>query len=294
LPWTEGVPRSREEILADVLRRGERIRRRRRTATGLAGTLAVLVPVLVFVSLAPGGDKKGRVIAAGPVVSFSTDAASATTVGPTGMTTPPTTGLVVVEPSPPSTVPSIARRGGAVNPEATTVVTTRIDLDDPVLRPAPLSTTIPAGTGNAASPVLPPSTPTTSPGAPPDAALAPCPVAAVKVAVTTDKPAYAPGETVRWTSTLENASGTTCLVSGRAFFHVEDAAGTTVGSFPHTADFQLPVRAEPGRTFTSSSSWDQTNCAAGPCVHVPPGMYTVVADWTEAGPYGGRGSFSIR
>jgi hypothetical protein len=82
-------------------------------------------------------------------------------------------------------------------------------------------------------------------------------------------------------------------VSGRAFFHVEDATGATVASFPHTADFQLPVKAEPGRTFTNSFSWDQTDCGPGPCAQVPAGTYTVVAEWTEAGPYVGRGSFSI-
>ena len=127
----------------------------------------------------------------------------------------------------------------------------------------------------------------------PDPSLTVCPVSQVRVTVTPQKATYALGEMVRWSSTLENRSGTTCLVSGRAFFHVEDTSGKTVGSFAYTADFQRPVKAEPGQTFSSALSWDQRDCSGGSCVQVPSGTYVIVAEWTEAGPFVGRGSFQI-
>lgn len=300
MPWTDVDPEvghSRDQVLADVVRRGGRLRRRRRTAAALAAAVAVLIPVVAFV--AAGGmtvDRPVRLTVAGPGPARQAVPFVPTSVvdGPSGVDPMP---AVSVAPSvPASTVPSTPLLGGATNPEPSTVVAPRVDVDDPIVRPPrPVPTTaalaVGANSGAASSPAL--TTPIGLDGGSPPTTVPPCPLSQVKVTVATDKASYAPGETVRWTSTLTNASGTTCAVSGRAFFHVEDASGATVGSFPHTADYMLPVKAEPGRAFTSSFSWDQTNCANGPCIRVPAGTYTVVAEWTEAGPYVGKGSFGI-
>ncbi|MDQ4068281.1 MAG: DUF4232 domain-containing protein, partial [Actinomycetota bacterium] len=163
--------------------------------------------------------------------------------------------------------------------------------DDPVVRPSPPTTT--GGDSGEARGGAPSASPPPSTVPPGDPALAACPASDVRVTVTTDKSIYAPGETVRWSSTLENRSGTTCLVSGRAFFHVENAAGKTAGSFPYTADYMLPVKAEPGKTITNTGSWDQRDCSGSSCVQVPNGSYVVVAQWTEAGPYVGKGAFQV-
>ncbi|MDQ4069987.1 MAG: hypothetical protein M3203_11035, partial [Actinomycetota bacterium] len=53
MPWTES--RSRDEWLAEVRRRGERIRRRRRLAVSAVGAVALLVPGAALVSLSSAG-----------------------------------------------------------------------------------------------------------------------------------------------------------------------------------------------------------------------------------------------
>lgn len=294
MPWTDVDPEvrhSRDRVLADVLRRGGRLRRRRRTATALAAASALIVPVIAFVAAGGLVHRGVSLSVAGPGTARSADLLAPTTIVDIADAVDPTP-AVTVAPSVPATTVPITFRGGTTTPE-TTVVVPRVDVDEPVVRPTrPVATSLAIGanSGVASSPAM--TTPPADAGGPPTT-VAPCPPSEVKVTVATDKATYAPGETVRWTSTLTNTSTTTCSVSGRAFFHVEDAAGATVGSFPHTADYQLPVTAAPGRAFTSSLSWDQTNCANGPCVKVPGGTYTVVAEWTEAGPYYGRGSFRI-
>jgi hypothetical protein len=278
--------RSREELLADVQRRGGRIRRRRRTATALAGALALVLPITALLAIGSRPDREVHVTAAGP-----TGVNVASPADPVVDATTTTLVSAAVDQVVPTTVPDVQDQGPGVPsrvPPAeptTTVPTTRpAAVDDPVIRP---TTTAPA-----ASTIVQPPVPSTAiaAGAGP---LAACPVADVRVTVTVEKATYAPGETARWTSTLENRSQTTCAVSGRAFFHVEDAGGRTVGAFAHTADFQLPVKAEPGKTITNGFTWDQRDCSGSACVQVPAGTYVVVAEWTEAGPYVGRGSFSI-
>ncbi|HEX2117698.1 MAG TPA: hypothetical protein VHF91_00820 [Acidimicrobiales bacterium] len=297
MPWTES--RTREEWLVEVRRRGERIRRRRRVALSVVGALAMVLPVSALVSMTGGDpDPNLRVTAVGPGPGQGSTAAGAllpivtTTSLEAEIAHVPSTGSAAAaepgsvpsaEASPPTTA-EVHRRAGAVNGRA--------PYDDPVVRPTPTTTLGEGGsTGNSSSgPTL------AAPSAPPpttDPALTTCPVSEVEVVVTVERSNYASGETVQWTSTLTNRSATTCLVSGRAFFHVEDVNGKIVGSFPSTADFQLPVKAEPGKTFQSGRSWDQTDCSANPCALVPAGRYTVVASWTEAAPYVGRGSFQI-
>ena len=137
-----------------------------------------------------------------------------------------------------------------------------------------------------------PSTPA-SPGPDLQSTVPACPPEGVRVLVATDQSSYAPGQTVRWTSTLENRSATACLLPSRAYFRVENAAGKVVGAFATTADYRMPVKAEPGKVFTSSLGWDQKDCSGSACVQVPAGTYVVVADWTEGGSFTARGSFQI-
>jgi hypothetical protein len=148
--------------------------------------------------------------------------------------------------------------------------------DDPIVRPP---TTVPSG--NAAAPT------TTAPAA------GNCPASGVRVTVATDKPAYAAGETVRGSTTIENRSGTTCLLPTRGFVRILNAAGEDVSSFAYTMEYRFPIATEPGKTFTTPFTWDQKDCSGPACVQVPAGAYTVMADWTEGGPYSGRGSFTI-
>jgi hypothetical protein len=287
---------SRDELLTDVVRRGGRIRHRRRRTSALVGALVLALPVLALVSFSQGGKPDVSLTAAGPVDVTTRATLSPASEQPTSSLDPatavPPTSTAGATPAspPPATVPAPPTTvvGDGVVP--TTVLTpTPAPLenqpaDGPPARPAP-STTVASGTFAASPPA--PTVPT------PDPTLAACPPAGVVVSVVTDKPTYAPGETVRGTSTLENRSGTTCLLSTRAFFHIEDTLGRIVGDFAYTADFRAPTKAEPGKTFTDGFTWDQRSCAGGSCVQIPPGTYVAVAAWTEGGPYAGMGSFKV-
>ena len=310
MPWTES--RTRDEWLAEVTRRGERIRTRRRMALSAALGTALLVPAIGLVSLSArgDGDRQVQVAAGGPApATGAADAEPPSVLGGSEVVAPALPadaaganlsseaiagpGVERIAPGQPTTT-EVHRRISAINgsptPGPAQVTSTTRVAGEPIAPP-------PAGGGVVGS----------TPGASTSSAaggtigqpvqggtsLAACPVAEVRVTVTTDKTAYARGETVRFSSTLENRSATACMVSGRAFFSVEDGAGKSVGSFAYTANFMMPVKAEPGQTFTNSASWDQQDCSGSACVQVPPGTYTVIAGWTEGGAYIGRGSFQI-
>jgi hypothetical protein len=113
------------------------------------------------------------------------------------------------------------------------------------------------------------------------------------VTVTTDRSSYGPGETVRGSTTIENRSGSACLLPTRGFVRITNAAGKDVSGFAYTMEYRFPALAEPGKTFTTPFTWDQRDCSGGSCVQVPAGTYNVAADWTEGGQYFGRGSFTI-
>ena len=178
--------------------------------------------------------------------------------------------------------------------------------DVPTTSTALPSTTAPAGTrppsttpttrdpsGSVSSPVQPSFPATTVPPAT-GPAPGPCPASDVRVTASTAKSSYAPGEIVQVSSTLENRGAVACLLPTRAFFRILNGAGTDVGGFATTLEFRLPVRAEPGKSFTSTVTWDQKDCSSRPaCAPVPAGTYTVVADWTEGGPYSARGTFVV-
>lgn len=298
-PWTEQG--SRDAWLAEVVRRGERIRSRRRmTATAIVA-VALLGPAIVATSLSAGrdGSRPLRVAAGGPAsvaagaggelpsVMGGTDAgAGEVPPAPAERTAPLELQYLL------TTTTAVAARasGGSGSPPPDARV-----VDDPVVRPTP-ATGPPSGSTGGTSSSSANSGPRAVPSntAPPQQpALAACPAADVRVTVSTEKSAYAPGETVRFSSTLENRSATACLVSGRAFFSVENGAGRTVSSFAYTMEYMLPVRAEPGQAFTNRGTWDQQDCSGPACVQAAAGTYVVVAGWTEGGPYTGRGSFQI-
>lgn len=305
MPWTES--RSRDEWLAEVRRRGERIRRRRRTATALVGALVLAVPVGAAVTLLGGRTDRGvaLTVAAPPPPSAgdsSRPGASATDVdggtpaagAATGEAIPPSGG------PPPTTTAEVHRRLSSINgsppPPSPTAVP---PADDPVVRPAPAGSSGSAGgapisgnnSSNGGAATSPAVVATTVP--PLGDNPVSCPAAAVNVTVATERATYSVGETVRGSSTLENRSATTCLLPTRAFFRIVDAGGRTVGSFTYTLELRLPVKAEPGRSFTSTFTWDQRDCSGASCDQVPAGTYVAVADWNESGPYGGRASFEI-
>lgn len=314
MPWTDPEPdlrRSRDELLADVVRRGARMRRRRRTGTAMAAAMALVVPVTLLAAIGNGPDRRVNLTVAGsapndgggapvttsavPVLPADNAADPPTTTIRPGESTPlaPPTTLVLpgavgaAAPAPSSTVPTALRPASA---DATP--TTRAS--DPPARPAPspggFSSATAAGSGQgtavAASTTVP-----SAPGA--DAALADCAPDDVAVTVATENPTYAPGDTVRGFSMLENRSATACLLPTRSFFRIQDATGATVSNFSYTADYRLPVRAEPGGTVTDGFAWDQRSCAAGTCAQVSAGTYTVLAEWTEGGTYRGRSSFRV-
>lgn len=285
MPWTES--RSRDEWLAEVQRRGTLIRRRRRVGFGVAGVLALVLPVSVTATVLSGGAERAveLSVAGPPPAGDRTPAPAPPNELATGEV--PAVATTTVE-APTTTAEPQSRVGSVHGRTEPPTATGAAPGDDPVVRPPPPTI---APSGNSSSPVLTEPAATTEP--PASTEPAPCASSEARVTVSTEKAGYVPGETVRGSSTLENRSAGACLLPTRGFFTVLNAAGKDVGNFAYTADFRFPVRAEPGKTFTSTFTWDQKDCAASPCVQVPPGTYTVVAGWTESGPYTGSTTFQI-
>ena len=235
---------------------------------GVALALMLLAAALVAF-LARAGDPEVRLTAGGPARADVPPAPAAPNQPPAGevpaeATTTTTADRLTVTPAHPRTSPPAP------------------DVRSPATDPS----------GSASSPILvPPPSTTVAPAT--GAASDPCRASDVKVTVATDRAAYGPGQTVQGSSTLENRSATACMLPTRAFFRITNGAGKDVGSFAYTLEFRMPVRAEPGKTFTSTFTWDQKDCAGPACAQVPPGTYTAVADWTESGPYTGRTTFQI-
>lgn len=276
MSWTESG--TRDAWLAEVRRRGERIRRRRRVALSLTGAVVVLLPALALASLSGqrSADRDVRVAAAGP---GPTSALPFTPPPPSAVDEPPTTvpgETGTATPAPPAQEPTTtAAAPGRVGPvnEVQVTPTTRAPADDPVVR-----TTIPSPSGATGAPAG--TVPTTTV---PSDAPSPCPPSEVSVTVVVERSSYAPGEPVRGTTSITNRSSTTCLLPPRESVHIEDASGKTVGSFAYTMELRPPVVAAPGRTLTGTFTWDQRTCP-GPCAQVPAGTYVAVASWPLIGP----------
>lgn len=107
----------------------------------------------------------------------------------------------------------------------------------------------------------------------------PLPRVRVSVTVVVERSVYAPGQTVKGSTTIRNGSSSTCLLAPREVMHIEDQTGTIVGNFAYTMEFREPVVAAPGRTLTAAFQWDQKHGAGISCVQVPAGAYVAVARW---------------
>ncbi len=104
------------------------------------------------------------------------------------------------------------------------------------------------------------------------------------VKVMTDKPSYAPGQTVQITTTLRNKSATACFYNGYALtMSFKDDAGRMYSGVSVIADSFRDVPLQPGQTLTNSGQWDHRACAEPGCAALPSGPYYVTASWSIAG-----------
>lgn len=311
MPWTES--RSRDEWLSEVRRRGERIRRRRRFTAAVAGSFALVLPLSAVTGYLAGQPERGvELSVAGPA--------------PLDRPVPPDTGPQVSRlpaDEPATTTTTIAELHGRVAASTGSPPPTFPAADDPVVRsttattlPAPLLGSVPAGGSALAA---------ATPLAPPEPAPATCVESEFSLTISLGKKAYAPGEAVSVSSTLEKRSPGTCLLPdwrvelilmNSAGTDLTEVAGSTSSS--HTADqykkWVDPCRpddcrrpVDPGPVLTATYSWEMIDCRnypTGPVIPVPPdgshcrpfppGTYTVVADWKGPGPgAAARATFQI-
>ncbi len=304
MPWTES--RSREEWLAEVRRRGERMRRRRQFTIAIAGAFALVLPMS-----AVAGYLAGR-----PDRAMELSVAGQATAG--GATTAPDDMAIgrlapaVALPTTTTTIAEVHNRlttvgGGSVAP-------TVPPIDDPVVRLTPTSVPPAAGSagigGAAASPLLSANTPQASS----EPAL-PCVASEFRLTVTMEKDAFAAGEKVRGSSVLEKRSPGTCAMPNWwieiAFLN---SAGTEVSELVRESGSSQSFNqdrkttdscreggdcrrvVETGPVYTHTFYWETLDCSApyaGPvvpvapdgsnCVPFPAGGYSVVATWTGPG-----------
>lgn len=139
----------------------------------------------------------------------------------------------------------------------------------------------------------PPTTTTVTTGA-----SVPCSAAQLAVEVTTDKPSYRPGETVRVQGTLRNQSGAAC--SYTSYTGSQEIAGPSGAPVRPSSIFiadafrDTPLPA--GATLTQSPTWDQQACptAGGTCAQAAPGTYTAKVGWGFGGaPVEGSATFQL-
>ena len=295
MPWTDS--RSRDEWLAEVRRRGTRIRRRRRAAFGAIGALALVLPVSVTATVLNGGAERAvplSVAGPAPAGGLAAPAGDAPVPAPpnelaTGDV--PAVATTPVEAPAPAAVEvheRVATVNGVPVPRATP--TSMVPADDPVVRPP--TTLAPPVTLN--SPTARPAQ-STAAGAPPTAAAAlpACAAEALQIDVVPSKATFALGETARGTLFVQTYRATDCLVAMPASFRIENVVtGAVVGSVPATTEGPSPIRAD-GRMYTSTYAWDQRDCSGSACTQVPPGLYQAVAQWSDGSPYRGWGEFRI-
>ncbi len=211
-------------------------------------------------------------------------------------------GRVVDTTTSPANGGELPATGGGVSPSPSIAPAPATTLADDTVEPTPTTsvasdTRVPPTTaadpdGSQSSPIQPaPSDPFVPPGT--DPSLIACPPTEVAVSVTTGKATYAVGETVTGSSVLENRSSTACLVPARVRFAIQDLAGNDVSGLAYTADYAMPVRAEPGQSFPGSFTWNQNNCRDLPCLPVQPGTYVLVGRWTEGGSFSAQATFQV-
>lgn len=289
--------RSRDEWLAEVKRRGGRLRRRRRVGFASVAALAMVLPVsLTAAALRTGPERAVELSVAGP--------APVPTDGATGTPSTSPVDEPVADGSAATTdeAPPLA---GAPSPTTTTTEVHRrvATVRDPVVEPTPR--TVPASVPPADDPVVA-SPPTTL-------ALAPTSTVPVSSAtgttlsttgtqsrpmclgsefgfrVGTDKSAYATGEPVKVVATVEKRTATACRLPSQVHVRIDNSAGQNVVAFPYTIDIVVPDNAEPGMTFTGSYTWDQRDCVNASCAQAPAGTYVVYGE----APMSDRVSFKV-
>ena len=295
MPWTES--RSREEWLAEVRRRGERIRRRRRFTVAMVGAFALVLPLSAIAGYLVGPpDRSVELSVAGPA--------------------PAAVGLVMSPTSP--AVDDIVTSGLPALPEATpplagapSQITTTTEVhrpaaavSEPVVEPVPR--TVPASVPPGDDPVVRSPATTAPPTAAGSAGIASsggvgtalrtdsqsvplCGQSDLRLTVATDKPAYAVGEPVKVTATLEKRTSAACRLPSQVHVPIDNSAGRNVVPFPYTLDIPVPDNPEPGMTFTGSYTWDQRDCVNASCAQAPAGTYGVYG----SAPMAERVSFQV-
>jgi hypothetical protein len=288
-PITE--TRSRDEWLAEVKRRGGRLRRRRRVGFGAVAALALVLPASVMAGVLSGGAERAvELSVAGPSPAGGMAPLPAP---PNELATGevPAVATTVVE-APTTTVAEVHERLAAINgvPAPRSSPTSVPPADDPVVGPTttlvpPVATSGPVQ-GPAQSAALNSSSTVASPP--------PCAPEALQIDVVPSKATFALGETVEGTGFVQTRRATGCLLPVPASFRIEDVAtGKVVGSSGSVTEHRSPLMAEPGKMYTSTFSWDQQDCSGSICTQVPPGLYQAVAEWTGGGPYRGWGEFRV-
>ena len=243
--------RSRDELLGDVIRRGEGIRRRRRVVAGLGGCIALLLAVAGVAAVVGPESSVTNLAAGGPATTHG--AVFSPAVGGTTVAVElPTTTTVAPEPTTDTTV---------ARPVATTIAA--------AAEPDP-TTTVPV-------------VPTVPPPAQPR-----CGPAQMQVTLTFTKPSYAPGEQVVGHALLRNTSGAACYYYSFQVGHgFHDATGKPVGAMSALiADNFMDTAFAPDETMTENLVWDQTICdpVTSACPPAPPGTYSGTANWSFDGP----------
>lgn len=289
-PTTE--TRSRDEWLAEVKRRGGRLRRRRRAGFGAVAALALVLPASLMAGvLTAGSERAVELSVAGPAPMGGMAAMPATTAlleAEAGDVPAP-----AVE-APATTVAEVHERVASINgvpgPRSSTP-TSMPPGDDPVVRP----TTTVAPPVTLARPAESPNQPTAL-SAPSSAAspLPPCPAQALQIDVVPSKATFSLGETATGMSFVQTGWAADCLLPVPASFRIENVAtGQVVGFSAAVTEHPSPLVAQPGKTYTSTFSWDQKDCSGSMCVQVPAGLYQAVVQWTDGGPYRGWGEFRV-
>jgi hypothetical protein len=266
--------RSRDEWLAEVRRRGRRLRRRRRIVVSLVSALAMVLPVGAVTAVMSGEAERG--------------AQGLSVAGPG-----PSEGIAPV-PEEPTTTTTAPERLAPPPPSTTTTVP---PVDDPVVRSATTTTTgLPAFT--------PPST-TVPPES--DATPEPCTAAEFRLTVAVEKDAYRFRETVRGSRTLEKRSTGRCRWPDWGFeFKIVDGIGNDVFDSARSHGYSsarephpdgglggAQYAVGPGVIETGTFQWEALDCRKPPpgplvpapgddswCVPFPPGTYTVLVPWT--------------
>jgi hypothetical protein len=289
--------RSRDEWLAEVKRRGGRLRRRRRLTMAFGSVLALVLPVSALATFLGNPDSDVRQVVAGPapstapsggvIVDSPVDGPGVPVLTEEAPTTTTTQPQLRVEPVHDRTQPPTGGSGSAAR------------ADDAVVQPAP-TTTVPSNNALTATPSTSPTT--TVPPAATQPPAAPCVAKEFVLSVGIDKRSYGPGETISGSSTLAKMSDGTCQwPDWWVEIKILNDAGKDVmasGQSLRSSTENHAEPGEPGAPYTAKNgpvlvfTFDWANCAlssaivpADPqaCLPFPPGTYTAVAEWVGPG-----------